>query len=120
MCTVNQGETTLQAEAKIRVSEEANLTLPGDSDRRKGLPSFSYVSVPNEPWRSRFDLEKNVILINTGHRDFAAARGKAISLRRYVGKLYAKEMVFLNFPDLSAPESMERLIELIMRMETKL
>ena len=110
----------LRAEARILVTDEAPLAPAGRDGRKKGLPSFRYRNQPDEPWRSRFDMEKNVILVNNGHRDFAAARGKPASLRRYLAKLYAKEMVHLNFPDAAAPEAMERLIELLMRMEPKL
>lgn len=120
LCTALERGAVLRAEARIVVSEDAQLAPSGRDGRRKGLPSFRYLNRPEERWRSRFDVEKNVILINNGHRDFAAARVKAASLRRYLAKLYAKEMVHLNFPDAGAPEAMERLIELIMRMEPKL
>ena len=94
--------------------------------RQAEVPPFAVVP-PHEllPIRcEEQELEENLLRIDgrvpKNHRDFAAARGKAATLRRYLGKLYAKEMVRLNFPDLGAPESMERLIELIMRMEYRL
>ncbi|MBU0753524.1 MAG: ATP-binding protein, partial [Planctomycetes bacterium] len=119
-CTAVEGRMVLTARAVIRVSEDANLEQSGRGSRHKGLPSFRYSNKPDEAWRSRFDLDKNVILINSGHRDFATARTKPATLKRYLGKLYAKEVVYLNFPDLSSQEAMERLIELITRMESKL
>jgi hypothetical protein len=41
--------------------------------------------VPGEAWRSRFDRERNVIVVNNGHRDFVyASRGKSLKLRYLV------------------------------------
>ena len=40
--------------------------------------------------------------------------------RRYIGKLYAKEVVLINFPHESPGAAMERLIELTLRTEENL
>ena len=39
------------------------------------------------------------------------------SIGGYVGKLYAKEVVLLNFPHESGAEAMERLIEMLVHTE---
>ena len=54
------------------------------------------------------------------HRDFLASRTTMAKHRRYIGKLYAKEVVLLNFPHESSSEAMERLIEVIVRTEDAL
>ena len=59
-------------------------------------------------------------MINAGHRDFHASRETAAKHRRYIGKLYAKEIVLLNFPHESAERVMERLIEILVRTEDAL
>ena len=56
-------------------------------------------------------------MINSVHRDFLTSRSTAAKHRRYVGKLYAKEVVLLNFPHESAGEAMERLIEMLVHTE---
>jgi hypothetical protein len=40
--------------------------------------------------------------------------------RRYIGKLYAKEIVLLNFPGISQNETLERLVEVLVRIEKQL
>ena len=59
-------------------------------------------------------------MINSAHRDFLASRVSAAKHRRYVGKLYAKEVVLTNFPHESPAQVMERLIEVTLRTEDAL
>jgi hypothetical protein len=85
-----------------------------------GLPSYRLQAEPGHTWRSRYDVKKNDIIINSAHRDFLASRKTMAKHRRYIGKLYAKEVVLLNFPHESSSEAMERLIEIIVRTEDAL
>ena len=85
-----------------------------------GLPSYRLEAEPVHTWRSRYDVRKNDIIINSAHRDFLASRTTMAKHRRYIGKLYAKEVVLLNFPHESSSEAMERLIEVIVRTEDAL
>src|SRR5262249_61259369 len=91
----------------------------GDSapDRAKGLPSHRLEPKHGRLWRSRYDLAKNEIVINSAHRDFIASKLTAAKHRRYVGKLYAKEVVLINFPHESPAAVLERLVELTLRTE---
>ena len=59
-------------------------------------------------------------MINSAHRDFLASQQTAAKNRRYIGKLYAKEVVLLNFPHESSGVAMERLIEVMLRTEDAL
>jgi hypothetical protein len=73
-------------------------------------------------WRSRFDAERNLIVVNSGHRDFVfATRSRTLQLRHLV-RLYVKELVLkkLFYRGLSAERLMERLIELSLYVEEKL
>ena len=88
-----------------------------DSDSGKGLPSYRLEADHGRAWRSRYDVAKNEIVINSAHRDFITSKLTAAKHRRYVGKLYAKEVVLINFPHDSAADVLERLIELTLRTE---
>ena len=73
-----------------------------------------------ELWRSRFDAERNLIVVNNGHRDFVfATRSRALQLR-YLVRLYVKELVLKNFAGLPAEQLAERMIELSLYVEEKL
>jgi hypothetical protein len=112
-----------KTEAKIRILESIEKP-PSDAEEgagsSKGLPRYKLVSRPGQEWRSRYLSSENVIEINSAHRDYLAARERLASLKRYIAKLYAKEIVLLNFPQASPPAAMERLIELIQRAEQEL
>ena len=87
---------------------------------RQGLPGYTLEHAPGKLWRSRFDAEQNVIVVNSGHRDYIyAARAKALKLR-YLVRLYAKEMVQKNFPGLPSDQLLDRLIELSLYTEENL
>src|SRR5260370_38723255 len=77
-------------------------------------------SAPGESWRSRFDIKRNVIVINNGHRDFVyASRGKSLKFR-YLVRLYAKELMMHNFAGLPGDQLLERMVELSLRAEERL
>jgi len=109
--SVTQGEVRCEAEALITVTQSL-LPERESPASREGLPDYTFERAPGELWRSRYDAERNVIVVNSGHRDFVfAARGKALKLR-YLARLYAKELVLKNFPGLPADQLIERMIEL--------
>jgi hypothetical protein len=118
--TATQGDTTCDAEALITVTDSL---LPEARERsvgRHGLPGYTLEHAPGRLWRSRFDEAQNVIVVNSGHRDYVyASRAKALKLR-YLIRLYAKEMVKRNFPGLPSEQLMDRLIELSLYTEEHL
>ena len=86
----------------------------------QGLPGYTYQKAAGELWRSRFDAERNLVVINNGHRDFVyAARNKTLKLR-YVCRLFAKELVLKNFVGVPQEQLLERLLELILYTEENL
>jgi hypothetical protein len=110
-----------EAEALITVTDSL-LPVPERerSQTRPGLPAYTLEHAPGKLWRSRLDAEHNVIVVNSGHRDFIfASRVKALKLR-YLVRLYAKEMVQKNFPGLPSDQLLERLIELSLYTEQHL
>jgi hypothetical protein len=115
-----QGDTACEAQALVTVTDSI---LPEARERGaggQGLPGYTLEHAPGKLWRSRHDLEQNVIVVNSGHRDYAfASRSKALKLR-YLVRLYAKEMVRRNFPGLRGEELLDRLIELSLYTEEHL
>ncbi len=118
--TARQADTVCVAEALITVTDSL---LPETKERaanRQGLPGYTLEHAPGRLWRSRYDAERNVIVVNSGHRDFIfASRAKALKLR-YLVRLYAKEMVRKNFPGAPAEQLLDRLIELSLYTEEHL
>ena len=107
-------------EASDRVDVKFLDDAAGDEPGGRGLPGYRLEPDHGQPWRSRYDGSKNEIVINSAHRDFLACRTSSGKHRRYIGKLYAKEVVLSNFPHESPAEVMERLIEVTLRTEDAL
>ena len=101
---------------KFLDDEAADGTGPGS----RGLPSYRLEPEHGQPWRSRYDAKANEIIINSAHRDFLASKSSVGKHRRYIGKLYAKEVVLSNFPHESPAQALERLIEVTLRTEDAL
>ena len=86
----------------------------------RGLPGYTFERAAGELWRSRFDHERNLIIVNSGHRDFVfATKNRALQLR-YLVRLYVKELVLRNFAGVSQEQLLERMIELSLYAEEKL
>ena len=129
-CIVTASDTGLVAvealsrqfliEATDRVEVKFVEPSQGEGDGGRGLPSYRLEAEHGQPWRSRYDAAANEIVINSAHRDFLASRTSPARHRRYIGKLYAKEVVLSNFPHESPAEVMERLIEVTLRTEDAL
>ncbi|MCB2173614.1 hypothetical protein KQH65_12845, partial [archaeon] len=115
--TVRQGETECSDEALITVTDSLVDQSSKSGETRKGLPGYTYRRAPGETWRSRYDMEKNVIIINNGHRDFVYAGKQNSRKLRYISRLFCKELVLHNFPGLQTGEILERMIELSLYTE---
>jgi hypothetical protein len=118
--TASQAELRAEAEAIVTVTDSI---LPPPKDRSiagHGLPGYTLEHAPGHLWRSRMDRERNLIVVNSGHRDYVfTARSKALKLR-YLIRLYAKEMVLRNFPGLRGEELIDRFLELSLYTEEHL
>lgn len=118
--TARQGDTAREAQAFVTVTDSLLPEAPGRGAGGQGLPGYTLEHAPGKLWRSRLDAEQNVIVVNSGHRDYVfASRAKALKLR-YLVRLYAKEMVRRNFPELRGEELLDRLIELSLYTEEHL
>lgn len=117
---VRQGDKICRDEALITVTDSLMDQPSRNGKTNKGLPGYTYRRAPGEMWRSRFDIEKNVIVINNGHRDFVYAGKHKSRKLRYICRLFCKELVRHNFPGLQADELLERMIELSLYTEEHL
>jgi hypothetical protein len=116
---VRQGEIVRTAEALVTVTDQL-IEAPRRSAAVRGLPGYTYEHAPGALWRSRHDATRALIVINSGHRDFVfASRSKSLKLR-YLGRLFVKELIQLNFPGASPAEALERMIELSLYVEEHL
>jgi len=114
-----QGELTRVAEAVVTVTEtliEKSTVGSGG----KGLPGYTYLRLPGELWRSRYDEKNNLVVINNGHKDYLFAARKPARKLKYICRLYAKELVLTNFPGFESRELLERMIELSLYAEENL
>ena len=117
--TARQGDVVCDAEGTITITESL-LAETEPTSNRQGLPDYTFERAPGELWRSRYDAERNVIVINNGHRDFVyASRSSAMKLR-YIARLFVKELVLRNFPGQPAAELLERMVELSLYTEEHL
>jgi hypothetical protein len=118
--TVTQREVTCTAEALVTVTGNLEPSVSSAIVSARGLPGYTFERAAGELWRSRYDTERNVIVVNSGHRDFVfATRNRALQLR-YLVRLYVKELVLRNFAGASSEQLLERMIELSLYAEEKL
>ena len=118
--TVAQRDVTATAEALITVTDSLESAITPAVHNTRGLPGYTFERAAGELWRCRFDAERNIIVVNSGHRDFVfATRNRALQLR-YLVRLYVKELVLKNFAGLPSDQLLERMIELSLYAEEKL
>jgi Histidine kinase-, DNA gyrase B-, and HSP90-like ATPase len=117
---VSQHDITCTAEALVTITARLESSMNEAVVNTRGLPGYTFERAAGELWRSRFDLERNLIIVNSGHRDFVfATKNRALQLR-YLVRLYVKELVLRNFAGVSQEQLLERMIELSLYAEEKL
>jgi hypothetical protein len=118
--TAFQQEVTCSAEALVTITDSLEAAISMAVVSTRGLPGYTFERAAGELWRCRFDADRNIIVVNSGHRDFVfATRNRALQLR-YLVKLYVKELVLKNFAGVSGDQLLERMIELSLYAEEKL
>ncbi|HET6277760.1 MAG TPA: hypothetical protein VFG08_03160, partial [Candidatus Polarisedimenticolia bacterium] len=80
----------------------------------------AFVHAPGEAWRSRWNAAPGRMEINSAHPDYQAVRLSASRRRRYLGRLYAKELVLHNFGHQPSAAALERMVEVLTRLEEHL
>jgi len=118
--TVTQRETARSAEALVTITDSLEAAISPTVITTRGLPGYTFERAAGELWRCRFDTARNIIVVNSGHRDFVfATRNRALQLR-YLVRLYVKELVLKNFAGLPADQLLERMVELSLHAEANL
>jgi Histidine kinase-, DNA gyrase B-, and HSP90-like ATPase len=118
--TASQHEIRCENEALITITDSLEPVVQSGNSHQSGLPGYTYLYAAGELWRSRYDEEQNVIVINNGHRDFVYASKTRVLKLRYIARLFAKELVLKNFPGLPSDRLLERMIELSLYTEENL
>ena len=118
--SLTQREVTCTAEALVTVSASFEASVTSTIVTARGLPGYTFERAAGEVWRSRYDAERNLIIVNSGHRDFVFARKSRALQLRYLVRLYVKELVLRNFAGVAPEQLLERMIELSLYAEEKL
>lgn len=120
--SVRQGEIECAGEAIVTVTNAEPDARHDESAAvlRKGMPGYTFHKAAGELWRSRYDDERNLVVINNGHRDFVYASRHHARKLRYVCRLFSKELVLRNFAGLPPDQLIERMIELSLYTEENL
>jgi hypothetical protein len=117
---VTQADVVCTAEAQITVTASLIARTSAGDSTYQGIPGYTFHKAAGELWRSRFDAQRNLVVVNNGHRDFVyAARNKMLKLR-YICRLFAKELVLKNFVGIPQDQLLERLLELTLYTEENL
>jgi hypothetical protein len=122
----NEGEIKLSVTAtldRITKQESVDILILAKSNKKStgGFPIPQAVHRPSEKWRSRWDVTINTLQYNTGHEDYIKAEQKGKKhILRYMGFLYAKQLVLHNFKTSGEDSVMERMIEVISRFEDRI
>ena len=116
--TATQRDTTVSAQAMVTSTEVLMEREASEgAGKGRGLPGYTFLRAPGELWRSRFDPQKNLVVINNGHRDYVFAAQKHSRKLKYICRLFAKELVMANFPGFDSGELLERVVELSLYTE---
>ena len=118
---VRQQEKVCEAESIITIVDSLLKTSVESGEfSKKGLPTYTLESAAGQVWRSRYDEKRNIIIINSGHRDFIYAGRERMRKLRYILRLFAKELVLHNFIGEPPERLLEHLLELSMYTEDNL
>jgi hypothetical protein len=123
-----QGVTSIEArcrQGKTERSDQATLVLvlerPAGGQLARGLPPFEPTHGPSAGWRSRYIPDLRMLEVNDMHRDYLFTKPKPAQYRRYIARLYAKELVLLNYGGaVDNSGALERLVEVVTRIEQRL
>ncbi len=122
----NEGEVKISVHASLenkKAQESVDVLILAKTNKKTsgGFPYPRGIDMPSENWRSRWNESVNTLEYNTGHEDYKKAekKGKKTYLR-YMGFLYAKQLVLHNFKESGEDSVMERMIEVIIRLENRI
>ncbi len=120
---VTQNDVRVHCTAVVTVTKELfsrGQDQDGGARGSRGLPGYTFNHCPGELWRSSYDSNRSIIVINSGHADFLYSSRTNSRKLKYIAKLYAKELVLVNFPEVDREQLLERMIELQLYTEENL
>ncbi len=94
---------------------EVRIPVPDVSARVQGIPDPRAVSDPSGNWRSR--VVDGRWEFNDAHRDFLVVADVEARRLRYLIHLFAKEIVLRNFGRPGDAENLERMVEVLTRLD---
>jgi len=107
--------TATQDDAVLTASATVHVTAPETTGRLQGIPDPKPVAAPGEPWRSR--VRDGHWEYNDAHRDYLAVVDVEARRLRYLIHLFAKEVVLRNFGGPGDDDVLERMVEVLTRLE---
>jgi len=113
------GDAAIGPDDPIERAATAEVIVESEAPRR-AFPPPAFVHAPGEAWRSRWSGAHGKMEINSAHPDYQAVRLSASRRRRYLGRLYAKELVVHNFGHQPSAAALERMVEVLTRLEEHL
>ncbi len=122
----NEGEVKISVYASLenkKTQESIDVLILAKTSKQTsgGFPIPKGIYMPSENWRSRWNEAVNTMEYNTGHQDYQKAEKKGKkTILRYMGFLYAKQLVLHNFKASGEDSVMERMIEVISRLENRI
>ncbi len=104
-----------------QTSVEIIILKAGKKTAESKFPTPIGIYKPSEIWRSRWNKSVNTLEYNSGHNDYLEAkkRSKKVYLR-YLAFLFSKHLVLHNFKDTGEESILERMIEVIARVEYRI
>src|SRR5207237_8428132 len=79
MVSVRQRDVSGTAEALITITASLEAAMSTPIVNARGLPGYTFERAAGALWRSRYDAERNLIVVNNGNRDFVfAPRNRAL------------------------------------------
>jgi len=123
---LNEGEVKISVSASLenkKAQESIEVLILAKTKKRStgGFPIPKGIYMPSESWRSRWNESVNTLEYNTGHEDYQSAEKKGKkTILRYMGLLYSKQLVLHNFKESGEDQVMERMIEVVSRLENRI
>jgi hypothetical protein len=123
---LEEGEVKIEVVAELEGNEAATsvevlILKEGKKRSESEFPTPRPVFRPSEGWRSRWSKAVNTLEYNTGHEDYQRAKAKSRKAQiRYLGLLFAKHLVLHNFGNSGEDAVLERMIEVVGRLEGRL
>lgn len=115
------GVTAALAGVEARAFVTVQILAASKKHPQGGFPTPHPVHRPGEGWRSRWNKTLNTLDYNTGHPDYVTAKSRSSKAHlRYLGYLFSKHLVLHNFSQTGEEAVLERMVEVLERLETRL